>query len=129
LRAWLALSIVVAAATACDSVSTRFVSGLSAEQRALAADLPVHSGRLPEGSYESLGAIEGLSCQITIDDRFRVSEENAMEELRRAAFQAGGNAVMEVDCVRQQRLQSSRRCFDSILCQGVAVRTTGAGSD
>ena len=105
---------------------TRFVSGLSAEERTRAAQLPVYRDELPKGSYETIGPVKGLSCQITIDDAYRVTEENAIEEIQRAAFRTGANAVMAVSCGRVDRQQSARRCIRSIECHGIAVKTSRA---
>lgn len=128
---WLAWTLLAATGlltVGCDSVPTRFVTGLSAEERALAAELPLYPEMLAEGSYQSLGQIEGISCQVTHDDGYRVSEENAREETQRAAFQRGATAVMGVSCQRQDRGQGSRSCFRSVVCQGVAVRELADGS-
>ena len=118
------LAAVGVALTGCEDMPTRFVSGMSAEERTRAAKIPVYREELPEGSYQTVGAVEGLSCQITIDDRYRVSEENAIEELQRATFRKGANAVIEVSCRREDRQQSARRCFRSIVCRGTAVQTS-----
>ena len=124
LAGWMFLASVGTGLAGCDELPTRFVSGLSAEERALAAQFPVYRERLPEDSYQLVGPVEGLSCRITIDDGYRVSEDNAIEELQRATFRAGGNAVMDVSCANEDRRQSQRRCFRSILCRGIAVKTS-----
>jgi uncharacterized protein YlxW (UPF0749 family) len=110
----------------CGSVSTRFVTGLSAEERALAARLPVYQDRLAKGSYELVGPVRGLSCQINQADSFRASEDGAMEELRRASLSAGGDAVMGVRCETLGRGQGGRSCFRSVECRGDAVRLESA---
>ncbi len=125
----IAVAVLSALLAGCDKMSTRFVSGLSAEERAQAAELPVYRGQPPEGTYRTIGPVEGLSCRITHDDVYQVSEENAIEELQRAAFRVGANAVTNVDCAREDRSQSARRCFRSINCRGVAVRRTGEASN
>ena len=125
---WLLLGVMAAASIGCDSMSTRFVR-VSAEERALAAKLPVYHEALPEGSYRLVGAVKGLSCRITVDDAYRVSEANAVEELQRATLRAGGNAVMEVHCEDVDRRDSARRCWRSIECQGMAVQTTQVSED
>ena len=126
---WGLLVVIGAALIGCHFPSTRFVSGLSAEERALAASLPVHRERLPEGSYQLVGPVEGLSCQITFDEKSRISEEHAIDELRRATVSAGGDAVMEVSCEHFGRRQGTRSCYRSIVCQGIAVQTTGPSAD
>jgi len=120
---WCVLLLTGAVLAGCEAVPTRFASGLSAEDRALALALPVHRDSLAEGSYRSVGSVTGVSCQITHDDPYRISERNALEELRLAAFQAGGSAVMEVKCNSVERGQGARRCFRSIECAGIAVET------
>jgi len=124
IKDWIVLICIGALLLGCNSVSTRFVTGLSAEERALAAELPVYREKLPEGSYQLVGPAIGFSCQITHDDRYRVSEENAIEELKRATFKTGGNAVMEVRCDAFERRQGTLPCFSSIECQGSAVEIT-----
>ena len=121
---WVLLAATGSGLAGCDELPTRFVSGLSAEERAQAAKVSVYREKLPEGSYQIVGPVKGLSCQITIDDAYRVTEHNAIEELQRATFRAGANAVMEVACVNEDRNQSKRRCFRSIVCRGVAVHTS-----
>ncbi len=125
---WLLLGVVAAASIGCDSMPTRFVH-VSAEERALAAKLPVYREALPEGSYRMVGAVKGLSCRITVDDVYRVSEANAIEELQRATLRAGGNAVMEVRCENVDQRDSARRCWRSIECHGMAVQTTRVSED
>ena len=129
-RAGAVLAVIFGVAVSgCDSlpgISTRFVGGLSSEERARAAQIPVHREKLPEGSYEVVGPVLGLSCEIAHDDTYRVSEDNALEELRRATFKAGGNAVMEVSCTHFGRGEGARNCFRSIDCSGTAVQTSGA---
>lgn len=126
---WAVLAVMGAVLMGCHFPSTRFVSGLSAEERALAARLPVHRERLPEGSYQLIGPVEGLSCQITFDEKTRISKEHAIEELQRASVSAGGDAVMEVSCEHFGRRQGTRSCYRSIVCQGMAVQTTGLSAD
>ena len=111
----------------CISVTTRNVTMLSAEQRAQAAQLPVHVDALPPGTYESVEAVRGLSCQVNSSDGNRVSEAQAMEELRRASVRAGGNAVMNVVCGEYGRGQGRHNCFRAVECRGDAVQTKPPG--
>jgi hypothetical protein len=106
----------------CESMSARFVTGVSGEQRAMAAALPVHYDALPEGSYELVGPANGLSCQIDQGDPYRVSEQSALLELKRATIRAGGNSVMAVNCEKFESGAGPRFCFQSIECRGDAVR-------
>ena len=113
----------------CNSVSTRFVTGLSAEERALAAELPVYHEKLPEGSYQLLGPAIGFSCRTAVDDAYRPSKENAMEELKRATVKVGGDAVMEVRCNFFMQGQGTLQCFRSYECSGSAVEIEHLGSE
>ncbi len=122
LGVWLLQILLSGLVAGCDSVPTRFVSSLSAEERALAAQLPLHEGTLAQESYRVIGPAEGISCQITLDDGYQVSESNAREELQRASFQMGANAVIEVSCDNMDRGQDARSCFRSVVCRGIAVQ-------
>jgi len=122
LARWVSLAVVGAALIGCKELPTRFVPVLSGEDRALAAQIPVHREALPRGSYLIVGRVEGVSCQITHDDPYRVSEDNAVEELQRATFRAGADAVMEVTCEHFGRHQDPRRCIRSVVCRGIAVQ-------
>jgi len=119
---WAPLLLFGALLIGCNSVSTRFVSGLSAEERALAAKLPVYEEKLPEGSYKLVEPVIGFSCRTAPDDMYRPSEENAMEELKRAAFKVGGNAVMDARCEFFLQGQGTMRCFRSHECRGSAIK-------
>jgi uncharacterized protein YbjQ (UPF0145 family) len=115
------LGLLIALLTACSSVSTRFVTGLTAEQRAAAAALPVYD-TLPAGlRYQPVGEVEGLSCQTRSKEAFRASEAGAMEELRRAAVRDGGNALTGVSCTSLNRGQQGSNCFRAFQCRGLAI--------
>ena len=116
------LVVVSAALAGCDSISPRFVIGLSAEERALAAQIPVYPEALPPETFVPVGEVSGISCQVTHDERFRVSRDHAIQELRSATVRAGGNAVMDVRCGDLQHRTGSRRCFRSIECHGLAIQ-------
>lgn len=123
----LAFFLAVPMILGCDSVSTRFVPliQLTSEQRAAAARLPVHEGTLPAGTYEALGEVRGLSCQMNAKDAYVASRENAVSELQRATVRDGGTAVMDVSCARLQRGQNRLNCFSAFECRGMAVRLVG----
>lgn len=129
IKNWIVLTCIGTLLLGCNSVSTRFVTGLSAEERALASELPVYREKLPEDSYQLVGPVIGFSCRTAPDDRYRVSEQNAMEELQRATVKAGGNAVMEVRCDFFMQGQGTLRCFRSYECSGSAVEITPTNSN
>lgn len=117
------LLLVVAALTlpACLQVSTRFVPLTTAEERAAAAKLPVHEERLAPGTYEALGDVRGLSCQMRSKDAYQASSEGALAELKRATVRQGGTAVMGVRCAPLVRGQNRTNCFRAFECTGTAV--------
>ena len=121
------MGVVLSGCDSLPTVSTRFVTGLSSEERAKAAEMPVYPEKLAGDSYRVIGPVMGLSCQITHDDEYVVSEDNAREELQRASFKAGGNAVMEVNCTHFARSQGTVNCFRSVECGGTAIRTHEGG--
>ncbi len=105
----------------CSAPTTRFVTGLSAEERARADTLPVYFEVLPDEPHKRIGPVEGLSCQITRDDDYEATEANALKEIRRATVRVGGTAVGEVACEPLSQGQSPRRCFRSFVCRGAAL--------
>ena len=119
---WMAIAVTLYACSK-PTVSTRFQTGLSAQQRAMAAELPIHSETLVEGVYRLIQPVSGLSCQVSADEHYRASEEHAIVELQRATIAAGGNAVMEVECVQGESRRGPRNCFRSFECRGKAIRT------
>ena len=123
----LALLILCTSLLGCiTTTSTRFVTGLSPQDRVLASKLPIYDDRLPEGGYTEVAPVTGLSCRIDQADVYRVSEENAREELKRATFSVGGDAVMGVECQTYGRGEGPRRCLESIECRGEAVKLAAA---
>lgn len=124
---WLVLLILCTSLLGCiPTTSTRFVTGLSPQDRVQAAKIPVYSDTRPEESYTLVAPVSGLSCRVDQDDVYRVSEESAREELKRAAFSVGADAVTGVQCQTYGRGEGPRRCFDSIECRGEAVRLAAA---
>ena len=120
--AWIAPALMASVITGCEDMPTHFVD-LSAEEQAAAAKIPVHRDPLPEGSYSSLGKVTGVSCEAGADDGYLASEKDAREELQRATYRAGGNAVMGVVCESSDQNRGDRTCYRSFVCSGTAVQT------
>lgn len=121
----LLLVLTIPTILGCLPVSTRFVTGLSPEERAAAARIPVYEDELAAGAYEALDEVRGMSCQVNPKDAHRASRDNAVAELQRATVRAGGNAVMGVRCMALDRGQSRTNCFRAYECLGTAVREGG----
>ena len=114
--------LAVSTLVGCGGVSTRFVTGLTSEQRAAAEVLPVYEDSPTEGTYTGLGEVRGLSCQVTAESQFRPTKDNAMTELKRATVKEGGDGVMAVRCNRLVRGQNQSNCFSAFECTGIAIR-------
>lgn len=117
----LTLSLTIIAALAgCGGTGT-YVRGLSPQQKTQARSLPIFEGTLIDGTYRFIKRVEGLSCRVNAIDNYRVTEAEALDEMRYAAFKAGGTAIMEVSCRRESFRETKYACYESILCEGVAV--------
>lgn len=114
------VAVVTITVAACGG-ATPYVRGLSAQEKAQARGIPAHTETLPDGSYQLVQRVEGISCRVNAIDNYQVSEEEAMEELRYAALKAGGTEVMEVSCERPRFTESEYLCAESIVCKGVAI--------
>ena len=115
------LSLMVVLLSGCLSVSTRFASGLTPEQRAAAAAIPVYGALPTEVRYRSVGEVTGLSCQTRSKASYVASEADAMSELRHAAVRDGGNALTNVSCIGLDRGQQGSSCFRAFQCRGLAI--------
>ena len=113
---------LVALFAGCEDMPTRFVD-LSAEEQAMAAQIPVYREQLPKGSFIGVQEVRGVSCEAGADEGYRASEKDAIEELQRATVAAGGNAVMGVICESSDQNRGDRTCFRSFICSGTAVKT------
>jgi hypothetical protein len=113
-------ALAAVALSACSGSSPlRFETGLTAEQRAVAARIPVREDAFPEDAFGQAKPVEGLSCRITAADDYKVSREDAIEELQRAAFKAAASAVFEVKCERMRFPEAPSGCAEAILCRGL----------
>jgi uncharacterized protein YbjQ (UPF0145 family) len=119
-RAFAGLSATVLVAAGCGGAGT-YVRGLSPQQKVQARALPVYRETLTEGTYRFVQRVEGISCRVNVIDDYRVSEDEAVEELQYASLKAGGTAVMEVRCEHQDFRRSEYACAESVVCSGVAV--------
>ena len=106
--------------SACGGASP-YVRGVTPQEKAQARGVPVLRETLPDGTYRLIKHVQGVSCRVNAIDNDRVSEEEAIEELRYATLRAGATAVMEVRCERPSLTESQYACAESVVCKGVAV--------
>ena len=105
------------------------VTQLTPEHRAAAADVYFYENLLlPSGAYQTIGAVEGTSCQATrFEDGPSASE--AMNKLRVKTAQMGGNGVIQFLC-SNRGASFVPACVRSITCAGTAIKfATDAGGD
>ena len=123
-RAWLALAVGLAVAgSACVTDGHR--DGLSRHEFAAVDGIAVHKvGAEPSLDFQVLERIEGQSCSLSRVPRNHpaykvVTEYEALYDLKLEAADLGANALVGVSC---RRYGLSRDCFESVVCEGDAVR-------
>lgn len=76
---------------------------------------------LPGMKYNSLGAIDGISCMAKTSEP-PASKEDAIDLLRYRSRALGGNGVTGVTCQQPQGLTLSPDCWNSVTCNAVAIQ-------
>ena len=123
--------LVTGAAVAAGCATDPRRDGLSVQEFAIVDDIAVHLGEeQPRHEYQVLDHIEGISCNLSRAPRNHpahkvVTEYEAIYDMKLEAADIGANAIVGVTC---QRSGLSRSCYQSIVCEGDAVRIEGAGA-
>ncbi len=128
----LALAFGVAAlAAGCATDARR--DGLSPYEFDRVDRIAIHlGGAQPRQEYQVLDRIEGISCNLSGAPRNNpaykvVTEYEALYDMKLEAADLGANAVVDVTC---RRYDISQSCYQSIVCEGDAVRLDdGVGMD
>lgn len=92
------------------------------ERAALEAMPVVKRATLDPKSYRVLGAVEGHSCQNKTWDPYP-SQQDALDQLKAAARELGGNAVASVRC-SQRGTSMGTNCWNLISCSGEALEVS-----
>jgi hypothetical protein len=101
------------------------ITSLTSQERAMVANIVlIESGVIPKDSYKMLGTVEGLSCLRDDVDSTGPSVEEARLGLRIRAAQLGANAVINILCQENQKVDLKRNCWESVVCVGDAILIT-----
>ena len=123
--------VVVALAAGCAADPRR--DGLSPHEFASVDHVAIHMGsEQPRHEYQKLDRIEGISCDLSGAPRNHpahkvVTEYEALYDMKLEAADLGANAIVGVIC---RRYGISQSCYESMICEGDAVRLDdGVGMD
>lgn len=123
--------VVGALAAGCAADPRR--DGLSPHEFASVDHIAVHmGGEQPRHEYQILDRIEGISCDLSGAPRNHpahkvVTEYEALYDMKLEAADLGANAIVGVIC---RRYGISQSCYESMICEGDAVRLDdGVGMD
>ncbi len=72
---------------------------------------------LENASYQSLGQVIGLSCQINPED-FIANETDARNDARLKAVDLGANGIVFKKCIRTEETLA---CHESVTCYAEAI--------
>ncbi len=114
---------LAALATGCVTDARR--DGLSPYEFDRVDRIAVHLGsEQPRQAYQLLDRIEGISCNLSGAPRNYpaykvVTEYEALYDMKLEAADLGANAIVGVTC---RRYDISQSCYQSIVCEGDAVR-------
>ena len=70
---------------------------------------------------QELGVIEGISCQITVNER-EASTEEAIEKLCLKSMELGGNGVIGIHHIKQPDGETIGNCRSIAMLRGIAVK-------
>ena len=122
---------VAALAAGCAMDERR--DGLSPYEFNRVDQIAIHLGnQQPRQEYQVLDRIEGVSCNLSGAPRNHpaykvVTEYEALYDMKLEAADLGANAIVGVSC---RRYDISRSCYQSVVCEGDAVRLDdGVGMD
>ena len=97
------------------------IEDLSSDKRAEVSQVQVFKGR-PTVNFETLGQVDGLSCNRNKYQAQDVSESEALEGVRIKTVMLGGNAVINTLCQKNSDTDWINNCWASVKCIGDAVR-------
>lgn len=130
--AWLAAACSTAALAAGCATDPRR-DGLSPHEFAGVDHIAIHMlGEQPQQDFQILDRIEGTSCDLSGVPRSHpahkvVTNYEALYDMKLEAADLGANAILGVVC---RRYAISQTCYESIICEGNAVRLDdGVGMD
>jgi hypothetical protein len=122
LKRVISLALVLATATSCGSfVPVADLDDYPPEVRAkIAAIRIVGQGQAPNMKYSVLAMVEGHSCKNLLTDP-PATRAAAIDQLKFGAYQAGANAIANVQCGAREPTSYHTNCWDLISCTAEAV--------
>ncbi len=78
--------------------------------------------------YQQLGAITATSCKFRKWDP-PATQENAITQLKYISNIQGGNGLAHLICDPMEGTNLEKRCWSSVTCRAVAVKTQGKSGD
>ena len=102
------------------------VTDLSPEARENLSSMEVYrsTADLPQGSYEVITSIEGLSCKRNAYSSSSASEFEALSNLKIRAAKQNADAVANVTCQRKRGADWKNNCWSTVVCAGDAINIT-----
>lgn len=98
------------------------ISSLSSETRAKVGKiLFLENGVIPDDAYTVLGSVEGLACKRNLYASGAPRFEEARQGVKIRAAQLGADAVINMLCEENQKVDWGRNCWQSVICVGDAI--------
>ena len=113
------LTLLVLSTFILAACQTRYISGLSAQEKKQAVQISILDTQTPGPDYMLLQMnLRGESCRITVDDDTVISKDDAMLELKYAAFKVGADTLANVQCKKESRGSKGSSCLEAFFCRG-----------
>jgi len=98
------------------------ISSLTSQERERVSNIVfLEGGQIPKDSYKVLGSVEGLACKRNLYASGAPAVEKARQGVRIRAAQLGANAVINLLCEENQKVDWVRNCWQSVVCVGDAI--------
>ena len=98
------------------------ISSLTSQERERVSNIVfLESGQIPKDSYKVLGSVEGLACKRNLYASGAPAVEEARQGVKIRAAQLGANAVINLLCEENQKVDWVRNCWQSVVCVGDAI--------
>ena len=111
------LSLILISSALLWGCQTRYVTGLSAEQKQQATNITILEVKKPVGPFLLLERqLKGESCRVTADDDTAISKEDALRELQYSASKVGADVLANVNCTKNTQEVGS--CLEAFVCTG-----------
>lgn len=98
------------------------ISSLTSLERERVSNIVfIESREIPKDSYKVLGSVEGLACKRNLHAPGAPAVEEARQGVKIRAAQLGANAVINLLCEENQKVDWVRNCWQSVVCVGDAI--------